>query len=210
MTQLAFALPNWLRTFIDWIADEKSLALATWGLVLATFLLVLAMLVLYFDSRAKGKQQAERWNRDDQLRTAESKPKTYVEIAKVPDQIDVHFRCFNLGTTTFLVDKLILKVSEPKTMLTHDPVGPPILLPGTVASIWFNCAALLRPEGGFREVSAVFQVNGASGVELTEPVWFYFYSDPGEMTLHDWRVGRLSDRLPGALVRQPRTISDKY
>jgi len=47
--------------FPDWFTNEKSLTVATWGLVLAT-------LILFFDSFYKGKEQRERWEREDRLR----------------------------------------------------------------------------------------------------------------------------------------------
>jgi hypothetical protein len=206
MIALTFIDSNKIKATVDWLQSDRSVAAATWGLVVATLLLVLATLFLYLDGRTKSKEQGARWKREDEFRAAESKPKAYVELGKAPGRIEVHFRCFNLGNTTFLVDKLILRVGE--STLTHEPEGPPILLPGTVASVWFNCAALMTPKGGFREVSAVFHIRGASGTELTEPVWFYFFSDPGEVTRHDWRVGRLSERLPGTVVKQPRTVRD--
>jgi hypothetical protein len=85
-----FALP-------DWLTNEKSLTLATWGLVGVTFLLVVATVILYFDSRSNGNEQRERWKREDdsraseqkarweredRLREEDAKPKVAVEIGK--------------------------------------------------------------------------------------------------------------------------------
>jgi hypothetical protein len=91
MPLLSFvALPNWLT-------QEGYLTLATWGLVAATILLFLITLFLYFDSRAKGREQRERWEREDEsrakeqaarwaredrLREEDAKAKVAVELAK--------------------------------------------------------------------------------------------------------------------------------
>ena len=201
--------PDWGKTLVDFFSTEKSLAPATWGLTFTTLLLVIATLFLYLDGRSKSREQLARWDREDQFKVEDAKPKAYVEIARIPEQDDVHFQCFNLGNTTFLIDKLILTISKRGTTLTHNCPGPPVLLPGHAGTIWFNCAALLEPEGGFWEVQAVFHLKGALGEQLTDPVWFYFYSESGEMRHHDWRVGRLSDRQPGTLVKEPRIIRDE-
>jgi hypothetical protein len=59
----------------EWLTGEKSLVLATWGLVVAT-------LILYLDSRARGKEQVERWNREDRLRAEAERPKAVVELGQ--------------------------------------------------------------------------------------------------------------------------------
>jgi hypothetical protein len=109
--------------FPDWLTNEKSLALATWGLVGVTFLLFLATVVLYFDSRAKGgeqrerweredasraKEQRERWEREDHLREEDAKPKVAVELAKRDDAPEIVFRCYNLGNTIFFIDQMVV------------------------------------------------------------------------------------------------------
>jgi hypothetical protein len=48
----------------SWLLNDKSVALATWGLVIATYL-------LYRDSRARGQDQDAQWERDRELRTRE-------------------------------------------------------------------------------------------------------------------------------------------
>ncbi len=71
---LTLGLPNWFT-------NDKSLTVATWGLVLAT-------LILFFDSLLqrqrerwkredafRAKEQAARWEREDRLREEDAKPK---------------------------------------------------------------------------------------------------------------------------------------
>ena len=203
-------MPEWFHSIIQFLTDERSLALATWGLVIATFLLVIATLFLYSDGRTKSREQADRWAREDRFRIEEARPKAFVEIARTPADSTIHFRCFNLGSTTFLINNLILTTTEPKPDLymKHEPEGPPIVLPGTVASVWFIPSALLCSDKSTVEVSAVFEVIGASGNASTEPVWFYCYPDPDQKFGVDWKVGRLRDRLPGAVVQNPRALRE--
>src|ERR1035441_3084101 len=94
----------------DWLTDEKFITLATWGLVLVTFFLFCATVILYVDSRNKGKEQRERWEREDasraneqqarwaredRLREEDAKPKVAVEIAKRNNAPEIVFRCYN-------------------------------------------------------------------------------------------------------------------
>ena len=143
----AFALPEWLMS-------EHYITLATWGLVIAT-------IILYLDSRAKGKDQKERWEREDsakakeqllrweredRLRAEDAKPKVAVEIAKRDESPEIVFKCFNLGGTVFFIDQLVVTTSATvgHSVSTMDLVGPPVLLPGTVISTNFDCTYLLR------------------------------------------------------------------
>jgi hypothetical protein len=57
---------------------------------------------------------------------------------------------------------------------------------------------------GFQEANAVFVLRGAHGLERTQPIWFYVSPDPTEG--YNWTTGRLADRLPGAIVPQPRSV----
>jgi hypothetical protein len=202
----------------DWLIGEKYVTLATWGLVLVTFLLVIATAIMYFDSRSKSKEQRERWKqeddarareqksrweREDQRRAEDSKPKVVVEISRRQDSPEIVFRCFNLGSTIFFVDQLIITATSPRSSVrTTDIVGPPVLLPGTLMSTPYDCEGLITES--FQEAKAEFIVRGQHGLERTEPVWFYVSPDP--IQGYDWTVGRLADRLPGALVPQPRLI----
>lgn len=63
---------NWLPV---WMTSDSSLAVATWGLVIATFLLVLATVFMWLDSKSKGKEQRERWRREDESVTEQRRPK---------------------------------------------------------------------------------------------------------------------------------------
>ncbi len=60
--------------FPDRFTNEKSLTVATWGLVLAT-------LILFSDSFYKSKERRERWEREDRLREEDAKPNVAVELA---------------------------------------------------------------------------------------------------------------------------------
>jgi hypothetical protein len=121
--------PGYAKHF-TWLRDEKSLAAATWGLVIATFL-------LYLDSRTRGKtqdkqwekerelrikEQDERWAREDQLRMLDAKPKAVVEIAEKRNASEVIFQCFNLGSTAFFIDRLIV------TLSANTSSGPRVLI----------------------------------------------------------------------------------
>jgi len=208
---LSLALP-------DWLTNEKSLVPATWGLVAATLLLVLATIILYFDSLLKGreqrrrweredesraKEQQARWKREDRLREEDAKPKVAVEIAKRESAPEIVFKCFNLGNTIFFIDQMIITATSPKhSIRTSDLVGPPVLLPGTFISTTYDCEGLLKD--GLQEANAVFVLRGPHGLEHTQPVWFYVTPDPTQG--YDWTIGQLADRLPGAIVPQPRSI----
>jgi hypothetical protein len=58
-----------------WLVDEHAITLATWGLVFVTLLLVLATVILWWDSFTKGKEQRERWRREDEVSAELRKPK---------------------------------------------------------------------------------------------------------------------------------------
>jgi hypothetical protein len=192
----------------DWLISEHSVTIATWGLVLATLGLVVATFFLYLDSRSRGVEQSEQWKRDEQLRDSNSKPKAIVEIAKHEGSHEVFFQCFNLGSTTFFISSLILTIERTKTVITVKPDGPPVLQPGTSVSIPFDCSSLLMPDGGMFQVNSILEIVGASGTLRTDPVLFYYYSNPGEMKVFEWRIGRLSDRQPGVVVEPARRIPE--
>ncbi len=213
---LWLALPNWLT-------DEKFITLATWGLVVATILLFFATIFLYCDSRAKSKEQRERWEREDTSRTKEqqarweredwlreedAKPKVAVELAQRQDAPEIVFRCYNLGSTTFFIDRMqVTFFDQPgtanRTSNITDAVGPPVLLPGTFISTTYDCTEFLTD--GFREANIVFVLRGSLGLVPTEPVWFYIFREGAS---YGWRIGRLADRQPGAIVLQPRLIPE--
>jgi hypothetical protein len=209
-----------LAALPDWLTKEGYLTLATWGLVAATLVLSVITLVLYFDSRAKGKEQRARWEREDEsrakeqearwaredrLREEDAKPKVVVELAKREGSPEIVIRCFNLGNTIFFVDQMIITATSPKrSVRTSDLVGPPVLLPGGYFSTTYDCEGLITD--GFQEANAAFTVRGSRGMEQTTPVWFYVNPDPAHG--YDWTVGRLADRLPGAIVPQPRSLPE--
>jgi hypothetical protein len=87
MIALTFIDSNKIKATVDWLQSDRSVAAATWGLVVATLLLVLATLFLYLDGRTKSKEQGARWKREDEFRAAESKPKAYVELGKAPAEL---------------------------------------------------------------------------------------------------------------------------
>lgn len=191
----------------DWLTSEHSVTVATWGLVVATLGLVVATLFLYLDSRSRGREQSEQWKRDEQLRDSNSKSKAIVEIAKHEGTHDVFFQCFNLGSTTFFINSLIVTIEKTQTVATVKPDGPPVLVPGASISIPFDCSSLLMPDGGYFQANGVFEITGASGTLRTDPAHFYYYSNSGEMKVFEWRIGRLSDRQPGVVVEPPRRIT---
>ncbi len=213
---LSLALP-------DWLTNEKFITLATWGLVAATLLLVVATVVLYFDSRAKGKEQRERWEREDafrareqasrweredRLREEDAKPKVAVELAQRDDAPEIVFRCYNLGSTIFFIDQMIVTFFDQpgtanQTFQIRDTVGPPVLLPGTLISETYDCIEFLTDRS--REANIVFVLRGSHGLVPTEPVWFYIFREGAG---YGWRRGRLADRQPGAIVLQPRSIPE--
>jgi len=204
----------------DWLTNKKSLAPATWGLVAVTLLLVIATVFLVIDSFLKGKEQRKRWEREDEsrakeqqarweredrLREEDAKPKVAVDIGKRGNAPEIVFKCFNLGNTIFFIDQMVITATNPKCSIrTSDLVGPPVLLPGSFISTTYDCEGLLTD--GFQEANAVFVLRGQHGMEHTEPVWFYVNPDPTQG--YDWTRGRLADRLPGAMVLQPRSIPE--
>jgi hypothetical protein len=194
----------------DFVANEKSLTVATWGLVVAT-------LFLFFDSLVKGKaqrkrwewedayranEQNSRWEREDRLREEDAKPKATVEIAKRGNAPEIVFRCFNLGGTIFFIHQVVITAN--RSVYTSDLVGPPVLLPGTFISTTYDPSELVADT--FQEANAVFVLRGSRGLVRTEPVWFHVFRDAA--LGYGWTIGRLADRLPGNIVSQPRSIPE--
>jgi hypothetical protein len=186
-----------------WLTNEQSLTLATWGLVIVTALLVL-------DSWNKSREQRKRWDREDQQRVDDAKPKTLIELAKRPSSPDVVVLCYNLGSNTFVIDKLILYCD--KATKFGDLEGPLIVLPGTYVHIKVSCASWLQTKtvgelSITREAYVVLLLRGATGPIATDPVWFCFRPAVGHQ--YEWTVGRLADRQPGVIPAQPRAIPDE-
>jgi hypothetical protein len=193
----------------DWLTSEKYLTLATWGLVSVTLLLVVATGFLYLDGLSKSKEQRVHWKGETRLRIEETKPKSFVEIARKQSAPGVFFQCFNLGNSTFIVDELIVIIEETSTTATFPLEGPPVLLPGRYTYVSFDCARFLDSAGGKFQASATFTLTGSAGKAKTAPVSFYFRNSPGEMKLYSWSVGCHRDIRSGMLTVQPRTISDE-
>jgi hypothetical protein len=213
---IALAVGYAVLSVTDWFTNEKSLTVATWGLVLAT-------LILFLDSFYKGreqrkrwerqdasraKDQRERWEREDRLRGEDAKPKVAVELAQRDDAPEIVFRCYNLGSTIFFIDRTeVTFFDQPgtanRTSNITDAAGPPVLLPGKFISTTYDCTGFLTD--GFREANIVFVLRGSHGLVSTEPVWFYVFRDGAA---YEWRRGRLADRQPGTIVPQPRSIPE--
>ena len=126
----------------EWLTSEKSLPVATWGLVFVTFLLVVATLILYLESRGKGKEQVERWKREDRLRAEAEKPKAVVELGKRGNSPHVIALCYNLGEHPFVIDKLVVSLQK-GTRRISDLLGPYVVLPGNYVPVTVDCTALL-------------------------------------------------------------------
>lgn len=196
--------------FPEWLTNEKSLAVATWGLVVVTLILVLDS---FFKGRAqrkrweredasRAKEQASRWEREDRLREEDARPKVSVEIAKRENAPEIVFKCFNLGSTIFFIDQMVITCN--RSVHRSNLVGPPVLLPGTFISTTYDCKELITD--GFQEANALFLLRGSHGLVSTEPIWFYVF--PDKTLGYGWTRGRLADRLPGMIVPQPRSIPE--
>jgi hypothetical protein len=190
-----------LRLFFGWLASDKSLSPATWGLVIVTALLVT-------DGWRKSREQTRRWKHEDERRREEEKPKAVVEITSDSDaQTSMGFTCFNLGNTTFYIDKLIVTTVDNATHVAD--IEPQIVTPGTSVTVPYNPCELLgwfSRRAEFVEANAVFLLRGASGRETTEPQWFYVGDPPPQSTKCVWYVGRVADRQPGTFVRKPKIM----
>jgi hypothetical protein len=191
-----------------WLTNEQSLALATWGLVVVTALLVVGTFLLFLDSWKKGKEQRSRWAREDQQRADDTKPKTLIELAMSESEPDVVVLCYNLGDNTFVIDKLVVSCGQ--STRYADLKGPLIALPGTHIRIKVSCTEWLQTKtvgeaNTTREAKVVLILKGATGTVTTVPVWFCFRAAMEHQ--YEWSVGRLADRQPGTIVSHPRMIS---
>ena len=194
----ALQQPQPSGSVLNWFSSEHSLALATWGLVVVTLLLVL-------DGYRKSREQQKQWEEEGQRRAEEAKPSAVVEIAvKEATPLDMCFACFNLGNNTFYIDKMIVTVTE--GAYSEADLTPQVVTPGTWVAIDYNPAELLGVFGEnvpFREANCVFLLKGATGTVKTEPVWFYFGYGNNRA---NWSKGRLADRQPGTIPSQPKVI----
>lgn len=55
-----------LLTLPGWLTNEGDVTLATWGLVAATLFLAAGTLLLVIDSSKRGREQRDKWQRDDE------------------------------------------------------------------------------------------------------------------------------------------------
>jgi hypothetical protein len=191
-----------LKAISAWFTTDKSLAVATWGLVVATFLLVL-------DGWQKSREQGRSWKRDDERRKEEAKPRAIVELATDADgSLEMFFACFNLGNNTFFIDKLIVTASD--GTMDEASLTPKIVIPGTYVTIGYDPSQLLGLFGEatkFKEANGVLVLKGATATATTEPVWFYVgYGHSGYRC--EWGMGRLADRKPGMITKFPKILPD--
>ena len=188
-----------LKLILEWILSDKSLAPATWGLVIVTALLVL-------DGWRKSREQSWQWKEEREQRIEEAKPSAIIEIAAKEDTpLDMCFACFNLGNNTFLVDRMIVTASDGTR--SESGLTPIVVTPGTWVTIDFNPAEILGLFGEktqYKEANCVLLLKGATGMVATEPEWFYVGYGNGRA---DWHKGRLADRQPGTIPEQHRVIA---
>lgn len=171
-----------LSKILEWLIDEKSLGLATWGLVIAT-------LFLYLEGRANRKEQRERWGREDRANAEAAKPKAIVELGKRPKSLHPVALCYNLGSHPFIIDKLIVTVQDTSKVIS-DLVGPHVVLPGTYVPVTIDCDALPRRNKRERYYAEVIlELKGPTGAVNTEPVWFNFYPELSKDGSYGWAVG---------------------
>jgi hypothetical protein len=188
-----------------WLVSDKSVAAATWGLVIVTFLLVVATALLVGDGFRKSKEQAIQWKEERERRIAESRPSAVVELAAKEDTpFEMCFACFNLGNNTFYIDRMVMTASD-GTRYESD-LTPQIVTPGTWVIIDYDPAELLGIFGGkqtFTEANCVLILRGATGIVATDPEWFYVGYGNGRP---DWHKGRLADWQPGVILPQHKII----
>jgi hypothetical protein len=194
-----------LIAFLD--APDQSLDRATWGLVIVTAGLVLCTIATVIDGFRKSREQDRRWLVEDRQREEDARPKALVELATYADnRLAMFFAVFNLGNNTFLIDRLIVTSSTGGRY--ESQLSPQIVTPGTWVTIEFEPRHMLNPMGDvkeFTEAYGVFVLKGATGAVTTEPEWFYVsYGSPNYK--FPWEMGRLSERLEGAIVREPRLL----
>lgn len=190
-----------LKSALHWIFSDGSLALATWGLVVATFL-------LFVDGVRKSREQNRRWEEDRKRRKEESMPSAVVEIAaKEETPLDMCFACFNLGNNSFFVDRMIVTANDGTR--NESDLTPQVVVPGTWVIIDFDPAQLLGMFGEktqFKEANCVLMLKGAFGTIATDPEWFYIGYGKGRA---EWHKGRLADRLPGVIPEQHKIVRNQ-
>jgi hypothetical protein len=155
----------------------------------------------------KSRDQAKRWEEEQERRIAASKPSAVVELAAKEDTpLDMCFACFNLGSNTFYIDRMVVTTSDGAR---HESgLTPQIVIPGTWVTIDYNPAELLGMFGEnqpFKEANCMLFLRGATGIVTTDPEWFYVGYGNGRA---DWHKGRLADRQPGVIPPQHKIIRE--
>ena len=187
-----------LQLVLHWIFSDGSLAVATWGLVVATFL-------LFVDGLRKSREQSRQWEEERKRLKEESMPSAVVEIAaKEETPLDMCFACFNLGNNSFFVDRMIVEASDGTR--NESNLTPQVVVPGTWVTIDYDPAQLLGMFGEmnpYKEANCVLMLKGAFGTVATAPEWFYIAYGKNRA---EWHKGRLADRLPGAIPEQHKIV----
>jgi hypothetical protein len=190
-----------LKSTLHWVFSDGSLALATWGLVVATFL-------LFVDGLRKSREQTRRWEEERKRRKEESMPSAVVEIAaKEETPLDMCFACFNLGNNTFFVDRMTVTALDGTR--SESDLTPQVVVPGACVTIDFDPAQLLGVHGEkteFKEAYCVLTLKGAFGIVETKREWFYVGYGQGRAS---WQKGRLADRQPGAIPEHHKILQTK-
>jgi hypothetical protein len=188
-------------------APDYSLDHATWGLVIVTGLLVIGTIATVVDGVIKGRRQDRRWEDEDKQRKEDAQPKALVELATyADDRLKLLFAVFNLGNNTFLIDKLIVASTTGRRY--ESQMSPQIVTPGTWVTIEFEPRHMLSERGestAFVEAYGILVLKGATDTVTTKPEWFYVsYGSPNYR--FPWEMGRLSERVEGAMVKVPRLL----
>jgi hypothetical protein len=114
------------------------------------------------------------------------------------------FACFNLGNSTFFVDRIIVTASDGTR--SESDLTPQVVTPGTWVTIDYDPSLLLGIYGEktpFKEANCVLLLKGATGIAATDPEWFYVGYGNGRAA---WHKGRLADRQPGTIPEQHKVV----
>jgi hypothetical protein len=95
------------------LPPEVSVADATWVLVVVTALFVIATFFLVLDGAKSRKFEKQRWDKDSKRRKREARPRARIEVVtESATSRDMAFVCFNLGSNTFYVDRIIVTAQD--------------------------------------------------------------------------------------------------
>jgi hypothetical protein len=182
------------------VPPDLNLDRATWALVIVTAGLVVCSILAFVSEQIRGRRQ-------DRQRKQDAKPTALVELATYEgDRLRMLFAVFNLGNSTFLIDKLA--VASTTGRFYESQMSPQIVTPGTWVTIEFEPRHMLNDRGEsmqFVEAYGVLVLKGATDTVTTEPQWFYVsYGSPNYR--FPWEMGRLAERQEGAIVKTPRLV----